>query len=138
MKKKSLFYLASTAILIAASSHQIFADEPVKTSTLEPTVELNKQETHSLAELQTKEVTQTAPINQTTSSSSSKNEATASSTASTEAKVSVEQNVVKENSTTTTETKKDNKSTFFAAQNNQTTARSNPDAQSKKINLCRC
>ncbi|BBD42689.1 GBS Bsp-like repeat-containing protein [Streptococcus anginosus] len=132
MKKKSLFYLASTAILIAASSHQIFADEPVKTSTLEPTVELNKQETHSLAELQTKEVTQTAPINQTTSSSSSKNEATASSTASTEAKVSVEQNVVKENSTTTTETKKDNKSTFFAAQNNQTTARSNPDAQVKK------
>ena len=132
MKKKSLFYLASTAILIAASSHQVFADEPVKTSTLEPTVELNKQETHSLAELQTKEVTQTAPINQTTSSSSSKNEATASSTASTEAKVSEEQNVVKENSTTTTETKKDNKSTFFAAQNNQTTARSNPDAQVKK------
>ena len=132
MKKKSLFYLASTAILIAASSHQIFADEPVKTSTLEPTVELNKQETHSLAELQTKEVTQTAPINQTTSSSSSKNEATASSTASTEAKVSEEQNVVKENSTTTTETKKDNKSTFFAAQNNQATARSNPDAQVKK------
>ena len=132
MKKKSLFYLASTAILIAASSQQIFADEPVKTSTLEPTVELNKQETHSLAELQTKEVTQTAPINQTTSSSSSKNEATASSTASTEAKVSEEQSVVKENSTTTTETKKDNKSTFFAAQNNQATARSNPDAQVKK------
>ena len=132
MKKKSLFYLASTAILIAASSHQIFADEPVKTSTLEPTVELNKQEAHSTAELQTKEVTQTAPINQTTSSSSSKNEATASSTASTEAKVSEEQNVVKENSTTTTETKKVNKSTFFAAQNNQTTARSNPDAQVKK------
>ena len=132
MKKKSLFYLASTAILIAASSHQIFADEPVKTSTLEPTVELNKQETHSSAELQTKEVTQTAPINQTTSSSSSKNEATASSPASTEAKVSEEQNVVKENSTTTTETKKDNKSTFFAAQNNQATARSNPDAQVKK------
>ncbi|AZQ42020.1 GBS Bsp-like repeat-containing protein [Streptococcus periodonticum] len=129
MKKKSLFYLASTAILIAASSQQIFADEPVKTSTLEPTVELNKQETHSLAELQTKEVTQTAPINQTTSSSSSKNEAI---TASTEAKVSEEQNVVKENSTTTTETKKDNKSTFFAAQNNQATARSNPDAQVKK------
>ena len=129
MKKKSLFYLASTAILIAASSHQIFADEPVKTSTLEPTVELNKQETHSLAELQTKEVTQTAPINQTASSSSSKNEAT---TASTEAKVSEEQSVVKENSTTTTETKKDNKSTFFAAQNNQATARSNPDAQVKK------
>ena len=132
MKKKSLFYLASTAILIAASSHQIFADEPVKTSTLEPTVELNKQEAHSSVELQTKEVTQTAPINQTTSSSSSKNEATASSTASTEAKVSEEQNVVKENSTTTTETKKDNKSTFFAAQNNQATARSNPDAQVKK------
>ena len=132
MKKKSLFYLASTAILITASSHQIFADEPVKTSTLEPTVELNKQEAHSTAELQTKEVTQTAPINQTTSSSSSKNEATASSTASTEAKVSEEQNVVKENSTTTTETKKDNKSTFFAAQNNQATARSNPDAQVKK------
>ena len=132
MKKKSLFYLASTAILIAASSQQIFADGPVKTSTLEPTVELNKQETHSLAELQTKEVTQTAPINQTTSSSSSKNEATTSSTASTEAKVSEEQSVVKENSTTTTETKKDNKSTFFAAQNNQTTARSNPDAQVKK------
>ena len=129
MKKKSLFYLASTAILIAASSQQIFADEPVKTSTLEPTVELNKQETHSLAELQTKEVTQTAPINQTTSSSSSKNEAT---TASTEAKVSEEQSVVKENSTTTTETKKDNKSTFFASQNNQATARSNPDAQVKK------
>ena len=129
MKKKSLFYLASTAILIAASSHQIFADEPVKTSTLEPTVELNKQEAHSTAELQTKEVTQTAPINQTTSSSSSKNEAT---TASTEAKVSEEQSVVKENSTTTTETKKDNKSTFFAAHNNQTTARSNPDAQVKK------
>ena len=129
MKKKSLFYLASTAILIAASSHQIFADEPVKTSTLEPTVELNKQEAHSTAELQTKEVTQTAPINQTTSSSSSKNEAT---TASTEAKVSEEQSVVKENSTTTTETKKDNKSTFFAAQNNQATARSNPDAQVKK------
>ena len=132
MKKKSLFYLASTAILIAASSHQIFADEPVKTSTLEPTVELNKQEAHSTAELQTKEVIQTAPINQTTSSSSSKNEATASSTASTEAKVSEEQNVVKENSTTTTETKKDNKSTFFVAQNNQATARSNPDAQVKK------
>ena len=129
MKKKSLFYLASTAILIAASSQQIFADEPVKTSTLEPTVELNKQEPHSLAELQTKEVTQTAPINQTTSSSSSKNEAT---TASTEAKVSEEQSVVKENSATTTETKKDNKSTFFAAQNNQATARSNPDAQVKK------
>ncbi|VTY22417.1 GBS Bsp-like repeat-containing protein [Streptococcus anginosus] len=129
MKRKSLFYLASTAILIAASSHQIFADEPVKTSTLEPTVELNKQETHSLAELQTKEVTQTAPINQTTSSSSSKNEGT---TASTEAKVSEEQSVGKENSTTTTETKKDNKSTFFAAQNNQATARSNPDAQVKK------
>ncbi|MCY7232587.1 GBS Bsp-like repeat-containing protein [Streptococcus anginosus] len=129
MKKKNLFYLASTAILIAASSHQIFADEPVKTSTLEPTVELNKQEAHSTAELQTKEVTQTAPINQTTSSSSSKNEAT---TASTEAKVSEEQSVVKENSTTTTETKKDNKSTFFAAQNNQATARSNPDAQVKK------
>ena len=129
MKKKSLFYLASTAILIAASSQQIFADEPVKTSTPQPTVELNKQETHSLAELQTKEVTQTAPINQTTSSSSSKNEAT---TASTEAKVSEEQSVVKENSTTTTETKKDNKSTFFAAQNNQATARSNPDAQVKK------
>ena len=132
MKKKSLFYLASTAILIAASSQQIFADEPVKTSTLEPTVEVNKQEAHSSVELQTKEVTQTAPINQTTSSSSSKNEATASSTASTEAKVSEEQNVVKENSTTTTETKKDNKSTFFAAQNNQATARSNPDAQVKK------
>ncbi|AGU81940.1 hypothetical protein SAIN_1206 [Streptococcus anginosus C1051] len=132
MKKKSLFYLASTAILIAASSQQIFADEPVKTSTLEPTVEVNKQETHSSVELQTKEVIQTAPINQTTSSSSSKNEATASSTASTEAKVSEEQNVVKENSTTTTETKKDNKSTFFAAQNNQATARSNPDAQVKK------
>ena len=129
MKKKSLFYLASTAILIAASSQQIFADEPVKTSTPQPTVELNKQETHSLAELQTKEVTQTAPINQTTSSSSSKIEAT---TASTEAKVSEEQSVVKENSTTTTETKKDNKSTFFAAQNNQATARSNPDAQVKK------
>ena len=132
MKKKSLFYLASTAILIAASSHQVFADEPVKTSTPQPTVEVNKQEAHSSVELQTKEVIQTAPINQTTSSSSSKNEATASSTASTEAKVSVEQNVVKENSTTTTETKKDNKSTFFAAQNNQTTARSNPDAQVKK------
>ena len=132
MKKKSLFYLASTAILIAASSQQIFADEPVKTSTLDPTVEVNKQEAHSSVELQTKEVTQTAPINQTTSSSSSKNEATASSTASTEAKVSEEQSVVKENSTTTTETKKDNKSTFFAAQNNQTTARSNPDAQVKK------
>ncbi|MDX5020464.1 GBS Bsp-like repeat-containing protein, partial [Streptococcus anginosus] len=132
MKKKSLFYLASTAILIAASSQQIFADESVKTSTLEPTVEVNKQEAHSSVELQTKEVTQTAPINQTTSSSSSKNEATASSTASTEAKVSEEQSVVKENSTTTTETKKDNKSTFFAAQNNQTTARSNPDAQVKK------
>ena len=132
MKKKSLFYLASTAILIAASSQQIFADEPVKTSTLEPTVEVNKQEAHSSVELQTKEVIQTAPINQTTSSSSSKNEATASSTASTEAKVSEEQNVVKENSTTTTETKKDNKSTFFAAQNNQATARSNPDAQVKK------
>ena len=132
MKKKSLFYLASTAILIAASSHQVFADEPVKTSTPQPTVEVNKQEAHSSVELQTKEVTQTAPINQTTSSSSSKNEATASSTASTEAKVSEEQNVVKENSTTTTETKKDNKSTFFAAQNNQTTARSNPDAQVKK------
>ena len=132
MKKRSLFYLASTAILIAASSQQIFADESVKTSTLEPTVEVNKQEAHSSVELQTKEVTQTAPINQTTSSSSSKNEATASSTASTEAKVSEEQSVVKENSTTTTETKKDNKSTFFAAQNNQTTARSNPDAQVKK------
>ena len=132
MKKKSLFYLASTAILIAASSHQVFADEPVKTSTPQPTVEVNKQEAHSSVELQTKEVIQTAPINQTTSSSSSKNEATASSTASTEAKVSVEQNVVKENSTTTTETKKDNKSTFFAAHNNQTTARSNPDAQVKK------
>ena len=132
MKKKSLFYLASTAILIAASSQQIFADESVKTSTLEPTVEVNKQEAHSSVELQTKEVTQTAPINQTTSSSSSKNEATASSTASTEAKVSEEQSVVKENSTTTTETKKDNKSTFFASQNNQTTARSNPDAQVKK------
>ena len=132
MKKKSLFYLASTAILIAASSHQVFADEPVKTSTPQPTVEVNKQEAHSSVKLQTKEVTQTVPINQTTSSSSSKNEATASSTASTEAKVSEEQNVVKENSTTTTETKKDNKSTFFAAQNNQTTARSNPDAQVKK------
>ena len=132
MKKKSLFYLASTAILIAASSQQIFADESVKTSTPEPTVERNKQEAHSTAELQTKEVIQTAPINQTTSSSSSKNEATASSTASTEAKVSEEQSVVKENSTTTTETKKDNKSTFFAAQNNQATARSNPDAQVKK------
>ncbi|VEE12775.1 N-acetylmuramidase [Streptococcus anginosus] len=132
MKKKSLFYLASTAILIAASSHQVFADEPVKTSTPQPTVEVNKQEAHSSVELQTKEVTQTAPINQTTSSSSSKNEATASSTASTEAKVLEEQNVVKENSTTTTETKKDNKSTFFAAQNNQATARSNPDAQVKK------
>ena len=132
MKKKSLFYLASTAILIAASSHQVFADEPVKTSTPQPTVEVNKQEAHSSVELQTKEVTQTAPINQTTSSSSSKNEATASSTASTEAKVSEEQSVVKENSTTTTETKKDNKSTFFAAQNNQATARSNPDAQVKK------
>ena len=132
VRKKSLFYLTSTAILIAASSQQIFADEPVKTSTLEPTVEVNKQETHSSVELQTKEVIQTAPINQTTSSSSSKNEATASSTASTEAKVSEEQSVVKENSTTTTETKKDNKSTFFAAQNNQATARSNPDAQVKK------
>ena len=64
MKKKSLFYLASTAILIAASSQQIFADESVKTSTLEPTVEVNKQEAHSSAELQTKEVTQTAPIKQ--------------------------------------------------------------------------
>ena len=42
MKKKSLFYLASTAILIAASSHQVFADEPVKTSTPQPTVEVNK------------------------------------------------------------------------------------------------
>ena len=72
MKKKSLFYLASTAILIAASSQQIFADESVKTSTLEPTVEVNKQEAHFSVELQTKEVTQTAPINQTTSSSSSK------------------------------------------------------------------
>ena len=56
MKKKSLFYLASTAILIAASSQQIFADEPVKTSTLEPTVEVNKQETHSSVELQTKQL----------------------------------------------------------------------------------
>ena len=132
MKKKSLFYLASTAILIAASSHQVFADEPVKTSAPQPTVEVNKQEAHSSVELQTKEVIQTAPINQTTSSSSSKNEVTDSSTALTEAKASKEKSVVKENPVVANETKKDNKSTFFAAQNNQATARSNTDAQVKK------
>ena len=44
MRKKSLFYLTSTAILIAASSHQVFAAESVKASTSERTVELNKQE----------------------------------------------------------------------------------------------
>ena len=132
VRKKSLFYLTSTAILIAASSHQVFADEPVKTSAPQPIVEVNKQEAHSSVELQTKEVIQTAPINQTTSSSSSKNEVTDSSTALTEAKAYKEKSVVKENPVVANETKKDNKSTFFAAQNNQATARSNTDAQVKK------
>ena len=132
MKKKSLFYLASTAILIAASSHQVFAAESVKASTSETTVELNKQEADSSPKFQTKEATHTSPVNQVTSSSSSENEVTDSSTALTEAKASKEKSVVKENPVVANETKKDNKSTFFAAQNNQATARSNTDAQVKK------
>ncbi|MEZ7646971.1 GBS Bsp-like repeat-containing protein [Streptococcus constellatus] len=131
MRKKSLFYLTSTAILIAASSHQVFAAESVKASTSETTVELNKQEADSSPKFQTKEVTHTSPVNQVTSSSSSENEVTDSSTALTEAKA-VEESVVKENPVVANETKKDNKSTFFAAQNNQATARSNTDAQVKK------
>ena len=132
MRKKSLFYLASTAILIAASSHQVFAAESVKASTSERTVELNKQEADSSPKFQTKEATHTSPVNQVTSSSSSENEVTDSSTALTEAKASKEKSVVKENPVVANETKKDNKSTFFAAQNNQATARSNTDAQVKK------
>ena len=132
MRKKSLFYLTSTAILIAASSHQVFAAESVKASTSETTVELNKQEADSSPKFQTKEATHTSPVNQVTSSSSSENEVTDSSTALTEAKASKEKSVVKENPVVANETKKDNKSTFFAAQNNQATARSNPDAQVKK------
>ena len=132
VRKKSLFYLTSTAILIAASSHQVFAAESVKASTSETTVELNKQEADSSPKFQTKEVTHTSPVNQVTSSSSSENEVTDSSTALTEAKASKEKSVVKENPVVANETKKDNKSTFFAAQNNQATARSNTDAQVKK------
>ena len=132
MRKKSLFYLTSTAILIAASSHQAFAAESVKASTSETTVELNKQEADSSPKFQTKEATHTSPVNQVTSSSSSENEVTDSSTALTEAKASKEKSVVKENPVVANETKKDNKSTFFAAQNNQATARSNTDAQVKK------
>ena len=133
VRKKSLFYLTSTAILIAASSHQVFAAESVKASTSERTVELNKQEADPSPKFQTKEATQASPVNQVTSSSSSENEATDSSTALTEeAKASKEKSVVKENPVVATETKKDNKSTFFAAQNNQATARSNTAAQVKK------
>ncbi|AGU73124.1 GBS Bsp-like repeat-containing protein [Streptococcus constellatus subsp. pharyngis] len=132
MRKKSLFYLTSTAILIAASSHQVFAAESVKASTSETTVELNKQEADFSPKFQTKEATHTSPVNQVTSSSSSENEVTDSSTALTEAKASKEKSVVKENPVVANETKKDNKSTFFAAQNNQATARSNTDAQVKK------
>ena len=133
MRKKSLFYLTSTAILIAASSHQVFAAESVKASTSERTVELNKQEANPLPKFQTKEATQASPVNQVTSSSSSENEATDSSTALTEEdKASKEKSVVKENPVVANETKKDNKSTFFAAQNNQATARSNTAAQVKK------
>lgn len=132
VRKKSLFYLTSTAILIAASSHQVFAAESVKASTSETTVELNKQEADSSPKFQTKEATHTSPVNQVTSSSSSENEVTDSSIALTEAKASKEKSVVKENPVVANETKKDNKSTFFAAQNNQATARSNTDAQVKK------
>ncbi|WP_117281211.1 GBS Bsp-like repeat-containing protein [Streptococcus intermedius] len=133
MRKKSLFYLTSTAILIAASSHQVFAAESVKASTSERTVELNKQEADPSPKFQTKEATQASPVNQVTSSSSSENEATDSSIALTEeAKASKEKSVVKENPVVANETKKDNKSTFFAAQNNQATARSNTAAQVKK------
>ncbi|WP_151620495.1 GBS Bsp-like repeat-containing protein [Streptococcus intermedius] len=133
MRKKSLFYLTSTAILIAASSHQVFAAESVKASTSERTVELNKQEADPSPKFQTKEATQASLVNQVTSSSSSENEATDSSTALTEeAKASKEKSVVKENPVVANETKKDNKSTFFAAQNNQATARSNTAAQVKK------
>ncbi|MGT2778695.1 GBS Bsp-like repeat-containing protein [Streptococcus intermedius] len=133
MRKKSLFYLTSTAILIAASSHQVFAAESVKASTSERTVELNKQEADPSPKFQTKEATQASPVNQVTSFSSSENEATDSSTALTEeAKASKEKSVVKENPVVANETKKDNKSTFFAAQNNQATARSNTAAQVKK------
>ena len=133
VRKKSLFYLTSTAILIAVSSHQVFAAESVKASTSERTVELNKQEADPSPKFQTKEATQASPVNQVTSSSSSENEATDSSTALTEeAKASKEKSVVKENPVVANETKKDNKSTFFAAQNNQATARSNTAAQVKK------
>ncbi|MGT2797648.1 GBS Bsp-like repeat-containing protein [Streptococcus intermedius] len=133
MRKKSLFYLTSTAILIAASSHQVFAAESVKASTSERTVELNKQEADPSPKFQTKEATQASPVNQVTSFSSSENEATDSSTALTEeAKASKEKSVVKENPVVANETKKDNKSTFFAAQNNQATARNNTAAQVKK------
>ncbi|RSJ13021.1 GBS Bsp-like repeat-containing protein [Streptococcus intermedius] len=133
MRKKSLFYLTSTAILIAASSHQVFAAESVKASTSERTVELNKQEANPSPKFQTKEATQASPVNQVTSSSSSENEATDSSTALTEEdKASKEKSVVKENPVVANETKKDNKSTFFAAQNNQATVRSNTAAQVKK------
>ena len=133
VRKKSLFYLTSTAILIAASSHQVFAAESVKSSTSERTVELNKQEADPSPKFQTKEATQASPVNQVTSSSSSENEATDSSTALTEEdKASKEKSVVKENPVVANETKKDNKSTFFAAQNNQATVRSNTAAQVKK------
>jgi len=133
VRKKSLFYLTSTAILIAASSHQVFAAESVKASTSERTVELNKQEADPSPKFQTKEATQASPVNQVTSFSSSENEATDSSTALTEeAKASKEKSVVKENPVVANETKKDNKSTFFAAQNNQATARNNTAAQVKK------
>ena len=133
VRKKSLFYLTSTAILIAASSHQVFAAESVKASTSERTVELNKQEADPSPKFQTKEATQASPVNQVTSSSSSENEATDSSTALTEEdKASKEKSVVKENPVVANETKKDNKSTFFAAQNNQATVRSNTAAQVKK------
>ena len=132
VRKKSLFYLTSTAILIAASSHQVFAAESVKASTSETTVELNKQEADSSPKFQTKEATHTSPVNQVTSSSSSENEVTDSSIALTEAKASKEKSVVKENPVVANETKKDNKSTFFAAQNNQATVRSNTAAQVKK------
>lgn len=99
MRKKSLFYLTSTAILIAAGSHQVFAAESVKASTSERTVELNKQEADPSPKFQTKEATQASPVNQVTSSSSSENEATDSSTALTEeAKASKEKSVVKEKS----------------------------------------
>ena len=80
VRKKSLFYLTSTAILIAASCIKFLPLNPVKASTPETTVELNKQEADSSPKFRQKKRLHTSPVNQVTSSSSSENEVTDSST----------------------------------------------------------